>query len=126
MGTIMTVSKPGFKSRGSAAVSEGVAETDGRSRWGILSNHGAVLLCLVRDPRIRIWEIADNVGIGERAAQKIVADLVAEGYVSRTKEGRRNHYDVNPEAPLSHPLFAGVRLGLLLNAFRDGSPDGRG
>ena len=91
----------------------------------MFSNHGSVLLCIARDPRIRIWELADSVGIGERAAQKIVGDLVADGYVVRTKEGRRNRYEVNPEATLRHPLFADVRMALLLDAFRDGSQDGR-
>lgn len=91
----------------------------GRS-WVFLSNHGNVLLCIVRDPRIRISEIADSVGIGERAAQKIVADLVADGYVVRTKEGRRNRYEVNPRARLRHPLFADLEIGPLLDALRDG------
>ncbi len=97
-----------------------MAEPDGRSRWVFLSNHGNVLLCISRDPRIRISEIADNVGIGERAAQKIVADLVADGYVVRTKEGRRNRYQVNPRARLRHPLFADLEVGPLLDALRDG------
>jgi predicted DNA-binding transcriptional regulator YafY len=101
-----------------------VAEPDGRSNWLFLSNHGNVLLCIARDPRIRISELADNVGIGERAAQKIVADLVADGYVVRTKQGRRNRYQVNPRAHLRHPLFAELEVGPLLAALRDGSPVG--
>ena len=79
-----------------------------------------MLLCIVRDPRIRISEISDSVGIGERAAQKIVADLVADGYAVRTKEGRRNRYEVNPRANLRHPLFAELEVGSLLDALRDG------
>lgn len=97
-----------------------MAATDGRSDWVFLSNHGNVLLCIARDPQIRISEIADNVGIGERAAQKIVADLVAEGYIARTKEGRRNRYQVNPRAHLRHPLFADLEIAPLLDALRDG------
>ncbi len=119
----MTASKTGFKSHGLEAVDQVAAETERRSDWLILSNHGYVLLCIARDPRIRISEIADHVGIGERAAQKIVADLVADGYLSRTKEGRRNRYEVNPNAPLRHPLFADVRIGLLLDAFRSRNHD---
>jgi DNA-binding MarR family transcriptional regulator len=95
-----------------------LAETDGRSNWVFLSNHGNVLLCIARDPHIRIREIADDVGIGERAAQKIVADLVAEGYVVRTKEGRRNRYQVNARAHLRHPLFADLEIGPLLDVLR--------
>ena len=119
----MTASKAGFKSHGLEAADQDLAENERRSGWFFLSNHGSVLLCIARDPRIRIREIADYVGIGERAAQKIVADLVADGYVSRTKEGRRNRYKVNPNAPLRHPLFADVRMGLLLDAFRGSSND---
>jgi hypothetical protein len=99
-----------------------MAETDRRSNWVFLSNHGNVLLCIARDPQIRISEIADSVGIGERAAQKIVADLVADGYLARTKEGRRNRYQVNPRAELRHPLFADLEIGPLIDALRDGQP----
>jgi predicted DNA-binding transcriptional regulator YafY len=113
----MTASKAGFKGRGSKAVNQ-QAETDGRSNWLFLSNHGNVLLCIARDPRIRISEISDEVGIGERAAQKIVADLVADGYVVRSKEGRRNRYEINPRAHLRHPLFADLEVGALVDALR--------
>lgn len=98
-----------------------MAETESRGNWFFLSNHGNVLLCIARDPRIRISEIADNVGIGERAAQKIVADLVAEGYLARTKEGRRNRYEVNPRGHLRHPLFADLQIAPLIDALRDGN-----
>jgi DNA-binding MarR family transcriptional regulator len=97
------------------------AKADGRPSWVFLSNHGNVLLCIARDPRIRISEISDSVGIGERAAQKIVADLVADGYVTRTKEGRRNRYEVNPRAHLRHPLFDDLEIGPLLAALGDGN-----
>jgi predicted ArsR family transcriptional regulator len=100
-----------------------VRRADGRPDWVFLSNHGNVLLCIARDPQIRISEISDKVGIGERAAQKIVADLVADGYVVRTKEGRRNRYQINPRANLRHPLFADLEIGPLVDALRDGSPD---
>ena len=94
--------------------------SDGRPTWVFLSNHGNVLLCIARDPRIRISEIADSVGIGERAAQRIVADLVAEGYVTRTKEGRRNRYEVNLHGRLRHPLFEDLEIAPLLDALLDG------
>jgi hypothetical protein len=117
----MTVSKAGVKSRGSKIVNQGEAATDGRSTWAFLSNHGYVLLCIARDPRIRISEISDKVGIGERAAQKIVADLVVDGYVVRTREGRRNRYEINPGAHLRHPLFADLQVGALVDALRGGA-----
>lgn len=97
-------------------------ETPGvsRSNWFVLTNHGNVLLCVARDPTIRISELADRVGIGERAAQKIVADLVAEGFLVRIKEGRRNRYEVNRNAHLRHPLFSELEIGPLLDVLRDG------
>lgn len=91
-----------------------------RPSWFVLTNHGNVLLCVARDPQIRISELADKVGIGERAAQKIVADLVAEGYLVRTKEGRRNRYQVNRNSRLRHPLFADLEIGPLVDVLRDG------
>jgi len=120
----LTTPKPGFKSRGLDIVNPRMAATGGRSGWLFLSNHGNVLLCIARDPQIRISEIADKVGIGERAAQKIVADLVADGYVVRTKEGRRNRYQVNLRGRLRHPLFADLQIAPLIDALRDGNRDG--
>jgi predicted transcriptional regulator len=90
-----------------------------RPTWFLLTNHGNVLLCVARDPTVRISEIARSVGIGERAAQKIVADLVAEGFLVRIKEGRRNRYEINRKAHLRHPLFAGLEIGPLLDVLRD-------
>jgi hypothetical protein len=94
-------------------------ESASRPTWFVLTNHGNVLLCVARDPTIRISEIATRVGIGERATQKIVADLVAEGFLVRIKEGRRNRYEVNRRAHLRHPLFSDVEIGPLLDVLRD-------
>ena len=85
-----------------------------RSRWTFLTNHAHVLVCIAEDPDIRGRDIAARVGVTERAAQAIVADLVAEGYVTRTREGRRNHYEVNAGAPLRHPLEHDHTIGELL------------
>ncbi len=87
---------------------------DGRSSWTFLTNHAHVLVCLAEEPDIRGRDIATRVGITERAAQAIVADLVSEGYVARTREGRRNRYTVNPDAPLRHPLEHDHTIGELL------------
>ncbi len=94
--------------------------TERRRNWVFLTNHGNVLLCIARDPRIRISEIADTVGIGERAAQRIVADLVAEGFLVRTKEGRRNRYEINRTARFRHPLLGHLEIGPLLASLGDG------
>lgn len=85
-----------------------------RPRWTFLTNHGHVLVCIAGDPGIRGRDIADRVGITERAAQAIVADLVDEGYVKRTKVGRRNHYDIVPERPMRHRVEQPHNIGELL------------
>ena len=92
-----------------------------KGSWLVLTNHGNVLLCVARDPTIRISELADRVGIGERAAQKIITDLVRDGYLLRIKEGRRNRYEVNRNAPLRHPILADLEIGPLLDALHDGT-----
>jgi DNA-binding MarR family transcriptional regulator len=74
------------------------------ARWTFLTNHAHVLLCVARDADVRLRDIADSVGITERAAQRIVADLVEAGYLEREREGRRNRYAVRPDVPLRHPL----------------------
>jgi len=65
------------------------------SGWELLSNHGKVLLCVAQDPGIRVAEIAQHVGIKERAVQRILADLREAGVVTSAREGRRNRYRVN-------------------------------
>jgi predicted ArsR family transcriptional regulator len=97
-----------------------MSTTPTRPSWLFLSNHGNVLLCIARDPSIRISELADRVGIGERAAQKIIADLAADGYITRTKDGRRNRYTINREARLRHPLFSDLTIEPLVDALSDG------
>lgn len=84
------------------------------SGWTFLTNHAHVLVCISEDPDIRGRDIAALVGITERAAQAIVADLASEGYVTRTKVGRRNRYEIDPQAPLRHPLERDHTIGELL------------
>jgi hypothetical protein len=91
-----------------------VAQSEPRGSWTFLTNHAHVLVCVAEDPDIRGRDIAARVGITERAAQGIIADLVEEGYVTRTKVGRRNHYTVNPQAPLRHPLEEDHTIGEIL------------
>jgi predicted ArsR family transcriptional regulator len=69
----------------------------GNHTWRFLSNHTQVLLCIARDLEIRVRDISQMVGITERAAQRIVADLIDAGYVDREKVGRRNRYHLNVE-----------------------------
>jgi predicted transcriptional regulator len=88
--------------------------------WTFLTNHAHVLLLISRDPDIRVRELAERIGITERAAHRIVADLVDAGYLSRTRIGRRNRYRVHPERPLRHPIERTHDIGELLDAL--GSP----
>lgn len=88
----------------------------GRPTWTFLTNHAHVLLCVARDPGIRVRDIAERVGITERASQGIVTDLVEAGYMTRTRVGRRNFYEVHPELPLRHELERDHDIGELLTA----------
>ncbi len=91
------------------------------TEWTFLTNHAHVLLCVARDPDIRLRDVADFVGITERAAQRIVADLVEAGYLDRTREGRRNSYQLNPNIPLRHPLDREHAIGDILEVLTTSS-----
>jgi len=76
----------------------------GDASWTFFTNHGHVLFCLATDPDLRLRDVAERVGITERAAQRIVKDLEDGGYVTIAKVGRRNHYRVHADLPLRHPV----------------------
>ena len=82
--------------------------------WTFLSHHAQVLLCVARDPDARLRDVAVEVGITERAVQAIVNDLVAEGYLTRTRVGRRNHYEIHADVRLRHPMQHDLDAGTLL------------
>jgi hypothetical protein len=86
------------------------------SNWTFLSNHAHVLVCLAAQPDLRLRDIAERVGITERAVFSIVNDLEAGGYLTRIREGRRNRYQLNPDGPLRHPLERPHTVGELLDA----------
>lgn len=90
---------------------------DPHRSWTFLTNHGHVLVCIAQNSDIRIAEIADLVGIGERAAHRIVGDLVRDGYVIRNRDGRRNTYSVDFSRPLRHPLERDHSVGEFFNIF---------
>ena len=83
--------------------------------WTFLTNHAQVLLCIAQDPDIRLREIGDRVGITERAAHRIVGELVAAGYLSRNRNGRRNRYKINHRRALPDPLTRSQKVGDLLS-----------
>ena len=83
-------------------------------RWTFVTSHTLVLLCLAEDPEMRLRDVAARVGITERRVQAIVAQLVASGYLTRTRQGRRNHYEIDDRMPLRHLETEHRRLGDLL------------
>jgi predicted ArsR family transcriptional regulator len=91
---------------------------DNHKTWRFLSNHTQVLLCLQRDQNARLRDIAQRVGITERAAQRIVADLIESGYVESERVGRRSHYRLNTDIAMRHPAQDGHEIGELLRLLR--------
>lgn len=83
-------------------------------RWSLLSNHAHVLVCLALDPDIRLRVAAERIGITQRSVQNILHDLEVEGLVTRERQGRRNHYRLNLDQPLRHPLEAHRTVGELV------------
>ena len=83
------------------------------AEWKFLTNHAHVLLCVAHEPEIRLREIADAVGITERAAHRIIAELEGGGYISRQRRGRRNLYRFHPDTVLRHPNLQQSLLGEL-------------
>lgn len=86
------------------------------SDWTLFSNHGHVLVCLAKNNEARLRDVAADVGITERAVQKIVRELQQGEFVSIRKHGRCNRYDVNTRKNLRHPLQASCTVGELLKA----------
>ena len=97
---------------------------DKPTTWTFLTNHAQVLLCLAERPDLRLRDVAERVGITERASQRILADLVDAGYVKTTRVGRRNHYTLHREHAMRHTAQAGHEVGALLEALpRNSHPD---
>ena len=94
------------------------------SRWFFFTNHFHVLLYVARNPDARLRTVAEEVGITERAAHRILTQLASDGYVSVNKMGRRNHYTVIPGTRLRHPANVDVPIEPLVDvvnrAVRDG------
>lgn len=89
----------------------------GQGSWTFLTHHARVLLEISRDPEIRLREVAQNIGITERAVQGIVADLHEAGYLTRHRVGRRNHYQLNLERGFRHPTEAHAPVRALVELF---------
>jgi len=87
------------------------------ANWTFLTNHAHVLLCVADNPNVRLRDVGVQVGITERAAQRIVTELEEAGYLERERDGRRNLYRLNTTMPLRHPLDRDHRIDELLTAF---------
>lgn len=86
------------------------------ANWTLLTNHGHVMVYLARHPEARLRDLALEVGITERAAQRIVNELVEDGYLLKEKVGRRNRYRLNRNAPMRHPIERDHSVGELLSS----------
>lgn len=84
------------------------------SKWTFFTNHAHVMFCISRDPDVRLREVADQVGITERATQRIVAELEEAGFLSHERNGRRNHYKIIEDALLRHPIEDHIEVRDLL------------
>jgi hypothetical protein len=85
--------------------------------WTFLTNHARVLISIAQNPQARVRDVADYIGITERATQMIISDLEEAGYLTRTRVGRRNAYTVNPHRPLRHPAEADHDVQDLITVF---------
>ena len=93
-----------------------MSRDDEQRTWTFLTNHAQVLLCLAQTPDIRLRDVAERVGITERATQRILADLVEAGYVKSERVGRRNRYTVERWHAMRHSAQFGYEIGALLEA----------
>ena len=93
-------------------------------RWTFLSNHGRALLCIARDPGARLRDVASDLGITERRAYGIVNDLAESGYILKSKEGRRNRYEVRAHLPLPESTPSQRTLGEVLELLSGSGPAG--
>ncbi len=94
---------------------------ESRSSWAFLTNHAQVLVCIADEPGVRLRDISERVGITERAAHRIVAELADAGYITRERIGRRNAYLIHAERPLPDALARQKKVGDLLAVLA--SPD---
>ena len=86
--------------------------------WTFLSNHGHVLICLARNPDSVLRHVAQEVGITERAVQRIVSELEEAGYLEKKKDGRQNHYELRLNRPLRHPVERNCKVRELVDLIK--------
>ncbi len=91
------------------------------SNWTFLTNHAHVLLCISKNPGSRLRDIAEVVGITERAVHRIVSDLIEGGFVDVRRDGRNNVYIIHPEKALRHPMEAHRQVADLVQLMKPGA-----
>lgn len=101
------------------------AVPSGETHWTVLTNHGLVLLTIARNPNVRVRDIAEAVGITERATQAILRDLDRGRYIERSRVGRRNQYRVRRRVTLPHALLGSATVGDLVDALTPSPPTAR-
>jgi hypothetical protein len=94
--------------------------------WRFVTNHAHVLTCIAADPAIRLKDVAESVGITERTAAQIVGELEEAGYLTRTRDGRRNTYEVHEELPLRHPQHRHHTVGDLIRFLQEPAKNAEG
>ncbi len=103
------------RSRSTGRVGSMQQTPESNGRWTFLTNHAHVLLSIANDPELRLRDIAETVGITERAAQRIVSSLVADGYLVRSRVGRRSRYKVTADLSLRHSIESHHTVGELVD-----------
>ena len=89
------------------------------SEWSFLTNHARALLFIAHDPESRLIDLASAIGVTERTAYGIVADLTVAGYVIKEKDGRRNRYHVQEDVPLRDAISRERTVGEVLDLLGD-------
>lgn len=95
-----------------------------RGSWTFLTNHAHVLVCLRTDPTLRVRDLAALVGITERAAHRILVDLIRAGYIAKERAGRRNRYRLDLDHPMRHPLEQSTSVRELVETLAGSRPAG--
>ena len=95
-----------------------MAEAIKKTSWTFLTNHSHVIMCLIRDPELRVRDLAVEIGITERAVLRILSELEQEGVLSKSREGRRNRYTIDLDFPLRHPLESQYTLRKLTQSLK--------
>ncbi len=102
------------------------SSSNGSQGWSFLTNHARVLQAIAADPTVRLRDIAAQTGVTERTAAQIVLELERVGYLTKRREGRRNHYEIREDLSLRHPSHHHRTLGELIRFLRQPAAPSKG